>query len=53
MNPFRLLDLLGTAPGPMRVVCGMVELTLPPKGFVVLQPEVQPAGGYSSYKRVP
>jgi glycosidase len=53
MNPFRLLDLLGTAPGPMRVVCGMVELTLPPKGVVVLQPEVQPAGGYSSYKRVP
>lgn len=53
MNPFRLTDLLGTATGPVRVVCGMVEVTLPPKGFVVLQPEVQPEGGYSSYKRVP
>jgi glycosidase len=55
MNPFRLLDLLGTAPGPdpLRVVCGMVDVTLPPKGVVVLQPEVQPEGGYSSYKRVP
>jgi cyclomaltodextrinase len=55
MSPFRLRDLLGTAPGPvpLRVVCGMVEVTLPPKGVVVLQPEVQPEGGYSSYKRVP
>ncbi|GCL65433.1 alpha-amylase family glycosyl hydrolase [Pseudaquabacterium pictum] len=53
MNPFHLLDLLGTAPGPLRVECGMVALTLPPKGVVVLQPEVRPAGGYSSYKRVP
>jgi len=53
MNPFRLLDLLGTAPGPMNVSCGLITVTLPPKGFVVLQPEVQPAGGYSSYKRVP
>jgi len=53
MNPFRLMDLLGTAPGPMNVSCGLITVTLPPKGFVVLQPEVQPAGGYSSYKRVP
>ncbi len=53
MHPFRLLDLLGTAPGPVQVFCGMVELTLPPQGVVVLQPEIQPAGGYSSYKRVP
>jgi hypothetical protein len=31
----------------------MVELTLPPKGVVLLQPVVQPSGGYTSYKRVP
>ncbi len=53
MNAFRLFDLLGTAGRPMTVFCGMVELTLPAGGFVLLQPEVQPAGGYSSYKRVP
>jgi hypothetical protein len=53
MNPFGFKDLLGTAPGPLRVVCGMVELTLPPQGFVVLQPDVAPNGGYTSYKRVP
>lgn len=55
MNPFRLRTLLGTAagPDPIRVACGMVDLTLPPRGFVVLQPEVQPEGGYSPYKRVP
>ena len=55
MNPFRLRTLLGAASGadPILVSCGMVDLTLPPKGFVVLQPEVQHEGGYSSYKRVP
>ena len=53
MNPFRLLDLLGSASAPQRVLCGLVEVTLPPQGFMVLQPEVQPDGGYSSYKRVP
>ncbi|HOB93379.1 MAG TPA: alpha-amylase family glycosyl hydrolase [Aquabacterium sp.] len=53
MNPFGLNDLLGTAPGPLRVFCGMVEVTLPPQGVVVLQPDVAPAGGYTSYKRVP
>ena len=53
MNTFKFFDLLGTGDGPLRVFCGMVELTLPPGGFVLLHPEVQPAGGYSSYKRVP
>jgi glycosidase len=53
MNPFRLLDLLGTAADPVQVFCGMVTVTVPAHGFLVLQPEVMPAGGYSSYKRVP
>ena len=53
MNTFRFFDLLGSADRPLTVFCGMVDLTLPPGGFVLLQPEVQPAGGYSSYKRVP
>jgi glycosidase len=53
MNPFRLLDLLGTAAQPVHVFCGMVTVTVPAHGFLVLQPEVRPEGGYSSYKRVP
>jgi len=53
MNPFRLLDLLGTATQPMSVFCGMVTVTVPPHGVLVLQPEVKPEGGYTSYKRVP
>ena len=53
MNPFRLLDLPGTASAPVQVFCGMVTVTVPAQGFLVLQPEVMPAGGYSSYKRVP
>jgi glycosidase len=53
MNPFRLLDLLGNATEDHRVVCGLVTVTVPAHGVLVLQPETQPAGGYSSYKRVP
>jgi glycosidase len=53
MNPFPLVDLLGSAGPPLHVLCGMVELTLPPKGVVVLQPDTRPVHGYSSYKRVP
>jgi hypothetical protein len=30
----------------------MLNITLPPGGFVVLKPEASPGGGYSAYKRV-
>jgi glycosidase len=50
MNPFRMLDLLGDA--DLRLTNGMLRVTMPPDGFLVLTPETHPAGGYSSYKRV-
>ena len=53
MNTFRMLDLLGTAAEPVHSHCGLLTVTVPARGFLVLQPEVRPAGGYSSYKRVP
>ena len=53
MNSFLMLDLLGTATEPVHIHCGLLTVTVPAHGFLVLQPEVRPAGGYSSYKRVP
>ena len=53
MNSFLMLDLLGTAAEPVHIHCGLLTVTVPAHGFLVLQPEVRPAGGYSSYKRVP
>jgi len=50
MNPFWMLDLLGEA--DVRLTNGMVRVTLPADGVLVLAPEIHPAGGYSSYKRV-
>jgi glycosidase len=50
MNPFRMLDLLGDA--DLRLTNGLLRVTMPPDGFLVLTPETHPAGGYSSYKRV-
>ncbi len=38
MNPFGLIgliDLPGTAPQPMQVVCGMRDVTLPPGGWLL------------------
>ena len=35
MNPFGLIDLPGTATQPMRVVCGMQGVTLPPGGWLL------------------
>ena len=53
MNPFPMIDLLGTATTPVRVHCGLLSVSAPAGGVLVLQPEVQPAGAYTSYKRVP
>ena len=50
MNPFWMLDLLGDS--DVRLTNGMVRVTLPANGVLVLSPEIHPEGGYSSYKRV-
>lgn len=52
MNPFIMTDLLGSGSAPVRVSCGLLNVTIPAHGFLVLSPEINPAGGYSSYKRV-
>ena len=54
MNDTRLIDLLPVPAGtpPLMLWCALVEVTLPPHGVRVLQPELAPPGGYSSYKRV-
>ena len=50
MDPWPMIDLLGDAQVP--VGRGLIRVTLPPGGFLVLAPEVHPEGGYTSYKRV-
>ena len=51
MNGCDLVDRLG---GQARVTirAGLLPLTLPPGGLLVLTPELSPGGGYSAYKRV-
>ncbi len=54
MDGTRMVDLLGSWNGPpIRIASALMEVTLPPKGFVVLKPDVAPPGGYTNYKRVP
>jgi cyclomaltodextrinase len=50
MDPWPMLNLLGDA--EVLVGRGLVRVTVPPGGVLVLAPEIHPAGGYSSYKRV-
>jgi hypothetical protein len=50
MNPFWMLDLLGDS--DVRLRNGLIRVSLPADGFLVLAPEIHPEGGYSSYKRV-
>lgn len=51
MNTMRMLDPLGLAQ-PLKMNASLLHVTVPAKGFLVLVPEIEPAGGYSSYKRV-
>ena len=52
MNTMHMLDLLESN-GPVRKMnASMLDVTVPAGGFLVLQPDVAPAGGYSAYKRV-
>lgn len=50
MNTFGMVDALGGGKLPMKA--GLLEVTLPPAGMLVLSPEASPGGGYSAYKRV-
>ncbi len=50
MNPFWMLDLLGDA--DLRLRNGLIRVSLPADGYLVLTPQIHPEGGYSSYKRV-
>ncbi len=51
MNTWAMVDLLGGHP-PQAMRMGLLDITLPPGGFMVLKPELSPGGGYSAYKRV-
>jgi glycosidase len=50
MNHWAMVDALGGP--PVKIVTGLFDLVLPPKGIQVLVPEASPGGGYSAYKRV-
>ena len=52
MNPFRMPDLLPTEAAPVGITCGLLEVTVPARSVRVLVPQLETAGGYSSYKRV-
>jgi glycosidase len=51
MNTWAMVDVLGGAPR-QTLRTGLLDITLPPGGFMVLVPELSPGGGYSAYKRV-
>lgn len=51
MDTQTLVDRLGGRPG-QKLRTGLLDITLPPGGFMVLAPELSPGGGYSAYKRV-
>lgn len=50
MNNWMMVDQLSGA--KTRINAGLLELTLPANGVLVLVPELSPGGGYSAYKRV-
>jgi glycosidase len=53
MDGTRLIDLLGQNHGEdLRLWATLLQATVPAKGFLVLQPDVAPPGGYTNYKRV-
>ena len=48
-----MIDLLGTHTGePLRMWSALLDVTVPPCGVLVLQPDTAPRGGYTNYKRV-
>lgn len=53
MNTMHLLDGLDPTGPPVALQSGLITLSLPPLGWRVLVPEIDPPGGYSAYKRTP
>ena len=51
MNNWDLVSLDGGSVR-LKMMSGLLQVTLPPGGFVMLKPEPSPGGGYSAYKRV-
>jgi cyclomaltodextrinase / maltogenic alpha-amylase / neopullulanase len=51
MNGGLMLDIVGNAQ-PVAAFASVMRVTVPAGGFLVMKPEVKPAGAYSSYKRV-
>jgi hypothetical protein len=47
-----LLDLLDPQAASLRQHATLMQVTLAPHSFRVLQPDVAPPGGYTNYKRV-
>jgi glycosidase len=57
MDGSRMVNLLAdkadpATPADVRLHAALMDVTLPAHGFVVLQPDVAPPGGYTNYKRV-
>lgn len=54
MNTMRLLDPMAPhdASRAVTIQAGLLQLSVPARGFLLLVPEITPAGGYSAYKRV-
>ncbi|MDP2007941.1 MAG: alpha-amylase family glycosyl hydrolase [Rubrivivax sp.] len=50
MNNWHMVSPDGSA--RVKIVTGLLDVTLPPGGVLVLKPEPSPGGGYSAYKRV-
>ena len=57
MNDCKMITLLSSAlpqakQTQVQINTSLLTVTVPAGGFLVLKPEIKPAGGYSSYKRV-
>jgi hypothetical protein len=57
MDGTRMVNLLAdpadaATPAAVTLSAALLHFTLPAHGFVVLQPDVAPPGGYTNYKRV-
>ena len=53
MDGTLLIELLGNAgAAPIRLWATLLQLTVPAKTALVLQPDTAPPGGYTNYKRV-
>ena len=57
MDGSRMVNLLAdpndpATPAAVPLHAALMDVTLPAHGFVVLQPDVAPPGGYTNYKRV-